>query len=289
MGDVKLPPSSGFIVSFPAFPTEAGTFQNPFDGKCVVDSDNVVPERREYNNECADRVAVVAENPAIDIEKATEGEDADAPPGPSIATGAVVTWTYRVTNTGDVPLSNVTVIDDRIGDIACPSTFLAPGASMLCTATGIAVEGQYENTGSVNGTSETGTTVSDSDASHYFGIDPKVFDFDGFFPPVRNPPVNNRVNAGSSVPLKFSLGGARGLDIFAPGYPASAQTSCDTNELLDDLEQIKTAGASGLTYDPRSDTYTYVWKTIREWKKTCRRVIVRFVDGSEHAAQFWFK
>ena len=33
----------------------------------------------------------------------------------------------------------------------------------------------------------------------------------------------NIVKAGSAVPLKFSVGGYRGLDIFAAGYPASAR------------------------------------------------------------------
>ena len=38
--------------------------------------------------------------PAIDIEKATNGQDADTPTGPTIQAGADVTWTYVITNTG---------------------------------------------------------------------------------------------------------------------------------------------------------------------------------------------
>jgi len=41
-------------------------------------------------------------NPSIDIEKATNGEDADNPTGPLIPVGDTVTWTYVVTNTGNV-------------------------------------------------------------------------------------------------------------------------------------------------------------------------------------------
>ena len=41
-------------------------------------------------------------NASIDIEKATNGEDADTPTGPKIPVGDAVTWTYVVTNTSNV-------------------------------------------------------------------------------------------------------------------------------------------------------------------------------------------
>jgi hypothetical protein len=41
--------------------------------------------------------------PGIDIEKATNGVDADLPPGPIIPVGGTVTWTYVVTNTETHP------------------------------------------------------------------------------------------------------------------------------------------------------------------------------------------
>ncbi|MDP6350564.1 MAG: hypothetical protein QGG58_12465, partial [Chloroflexota bacterium] len=44
--------------------------------------------------------------PDIDIEKATNGEDADDPTGPLVPVGDAVTWTYVVTNTGNVELTN---------------------------------------------------------------------------------------------------------------------------------------------------------------------------------------
>ena len=71
-----------------------------------------------------------ADQPAIDIEKATNGEDADQPTGPVLEIGQPVTWTYVVTNTGTVTLSDVTVNDDIIGPVSCPQDTLAPGASM---------------------------------------------------------------------------------------------------------------------------------------------------------------
>ncbi len=80
-----------------------------------------------------------------------------------------------------------------------------------------------------------------------------------------------------------------GLDIFADGYPRSSQIACDTSAPLDDIEQTVTAGASGLTYDPAADQYTYAWKTENVWKNTCRQLTVKLRDGTVHRASFRFR
>ncbi len=121
--------------------------------------------------------------PGIDIEKLTEGEDADDPPGPIIVVGGgecltgdcppppvEVTWTYVVTNTGEEPLTGVTVVDDQGVEVVCPTDSLEVGESMTCTATGIAQLGQYANVGTASGTAPDGRVVSDSDPSHYLGV-----------------------------------------------------------------------------------------------------------------------
>ncbi|MBK8799795.1 MAG: hypothetical protein IPM07_27375 [Anaerolineales bacterium] len=61
-----------------------------------------------------------AQTPDIDIIKFTNGADANNPDAagvPVIAPGAPVTWTYRITNTGnvDIPLSEITVTDNIPG------------------------------------------------------------------------------------------------------------------------------------------------------------------------------
>jgi hypothetical protein len=115
--------------------------------------------------------------PAIDIEKATNGVDADDPASaPLIPVGATVTWTYVVTNLGTVTLSNVAVTDNQLGPVNCPLSSLAPagetGSSMTCTAVGTAVEGLYGNIGTASGQGGTTAviTVTDSDPSHYRGV-----------------------------------------------------------------------------------------------------------------------
>jgi len=107
---------------------------------------------------------------AIAIEKRTNGQDADTPPGPTVAVGSTVTWTYLVTNVGNEALSDVTVTDDQGVTVTCPDTTLAVGASMTCTASGTAIPGQYTNIGLATATRETSLdTVIASDPSHYFG------------------------------------------------------------------------------------------------------------------------
>lgn len=120
--------------------------------------------------------------PAIQIEKSTNGEDADEPTGPRIGVGEPVLWEYVVTNIGDMTLINVVVTDDQGVTVSCPKATLAPAEVMTCTASGVAVVGQYANTGTVVGQpidlsgSPRGATVVDSDKSHYYG--------DGDFCPV---------------------------------------------------------------------------------------------------------
>ena len=112
--------------------------------------------------------------PSVDIQKSTNGEDADSAPGPSIVVGAPVTWAYRVTNTGTVNLTGVTVTDDRGVAVNCVGlTSLVAGASMTCTGAGVATLGQDANIGTVRANWAVGGlsgTVTDSNASHYLGV-----------------------------------------------------------------------------------------------------------------------
>jgi hypothetical protein len=118
---------------------------------------------------------------------------------------------------------------------------------------------------------------------------PSLFNFSGFFRPVDNPPTVNVVSAGRAIPVKFSLSGNKGLNIFAAGYPVSQQFVCNNGTPVGGIEQTVTAGGSSLSYDAATDTYTYVWKTENSWEGTCRWLIVKLNDGSDHVAFFQFR
>jgi hypothetical protein len=115
------------------------------------------------------------------------------------------------------------------------------------------------------------------------------YNFNGFFQPVDNLPTLNVVKAGQAVPVKFSLNGDQGLNIFAADYPRSQNIECDLTTVVDGIEVTVTAGSSSLSYDPSTDTYTYVWKTDKAWANKCRQLVVKLNDGTEHVAYFRFK
>src|SRR6202042_3253028 len=51
--------------------------------------------------------------------------------------GDSISYSFRVTNTGNVDLTSLAVSDQTLGDVACPipaAPGLAPGASVTCTS-----------------------------------------------------------------------------------------------------------------------------------------------------------
>jgi hypothetical protein len=116
-----------------------------------------------------------------------------------------------------------------------------------------------------------------------------LFAFSGFFAPVDNLPTINEVKAGRAVPVKFSLDGYQGLNIFAANFPSSQRITCDSGAPVSDVEETVAAGGSALSYDEATDTYTYVWKTDKAWSGTCRQLIVQLADGTFHLASFRLK
>jgi uncharacterized repeat protein (TIGR01451 family) len=169
---------------------------------------------------------------AIRVEKSTNGEDADVPPGPTLIAGlSTVTWTYVVTNPGNFPLSDVVLADDNgtpgnpldffnptyLSGDANNNDLLDPGETWLYQASAIAQTGQYSNMVTATGTAAAvSQTVVDMDRSHYLGLPPdiggrKVHDVNG----------NGVIDAGD-VPLAgwtIQLYRDNGDGVFEPNSP----------------------------------------------------------------------
>ena len=172
LGDLDLGESFGWLDLLSDEPVYVGVrlsangrYGLTMQSWCVPETNQPPPEDPEEPEDPEDPEDPT---PAIDLEKATDGLDADSPAaGPTLTAGDVVTWTYRVTNTGETPLVSIAVTDDEEGVIACPRSTLAAGEAMTCTARGVAVDGMYRNVGTVVGISPAGVVVDDSDPSHY--------------------------------------------------------------------------------------------------------------------------
>jgi hypothetical protein len=117
-----------------------------------------------------------------------------------------------------------------------------------------------------------------------FPVDLQVlYPFGGFQQPIRG--GLNSAQAGANVPVKFDLGGERDSAVLAAGYPVSVQVNCNTLQPIGNATQ--TTSGSGLVWD--GEKYQYNWKTQRNWRNTCRALIVRLDDTSEHVAYFRFE
>lgn len=129
-------------------------------------------------------VAPAAANTSIDIEKHTNGYDADTPEeAPVLQVGDAVVWEYIVTNTGFGPGRDltITVTDDQGVDVICSIDVLEVGETTICYGYGTAEAGLYANVGCVEGVDVRGGVVTDCDPSHYYGENP---------PPPPPPPGN---------------------------------------------------------------------------------------------------
>ncbi len=103
-----------------AQPDEEGSFTMPDHAvTCTITNDRLVPDLEVLKRGWA--------MPTFTQEIAS---------GSPVVSGTTVFWTYEVTNTGETPLTGITVADDQVTNVSCPSTSLAVDASMTCTASG---------------------------------------------------------------------------------------------------------------------------------------------------------
>jgi hypothetical protein len=242
------------------------------------------------NDGCAGSVAV----------NASGSVDADTPD--------TYTITYTATDGTHTATAarTVNVVDNTAPVISCPADIvvtLPPNStSMTVNYPAVTATDSCDSNVLVTSTPASGsvfgvgtTTVNATatdDAGHTASCSFTVtvlYNFTGFFQPIGNLPVVNTVNAGRAIPVKFSLSGDKGLDIFAPNSPSSGPITCNSSDPAVDLQDTLTAGGSSLSYDAAADQYIYVWKTSASWAGTCRQLVVQLKDGSIHRANFRFK
>ena len=209
---------------------------------------------------------------------------------------AVLTATVTIETTPPLinkgnPLPDITVyLPLNSPDMSMAVNFDLPQATDNCTASPTVASSPESGSTFDVGTTTVIVTATDelnNGATATFRVN-VLFTF-AMLPPVDPFPAVNSANAGSAIPVKFSLSGFKGMNVLASGYPASSPVPCGDDEPGPTIEETQTAGGTLLTYDPTTDQYLYIWKTSKDWKRTCRILILRLADGSEHYASFMFR
>jgi uncharacterized repeat protein (TIGR01451 family) len=120
---------SVLVDSIAALPSVDNTAEVPFtdalSGSSRVSTSNTTT------------TAIAPDAPALSI--VTSGSVTPAERQDAAAPGDTIAWSYHVTNTGDVPVSDVTVVDPEGGTITCSPTTLAVGESASCTGTAVRI------------------------------------------------------------------------------------------------------------------------------------------------------
>jgi hypothetical protein len=211
-----------------------------------------------------------------------------------------VTFTCTATSAGGASSQSVTIKRDAtaptLSPAVNPNPIILGGSATVSAGAADALSGLATASCGTLDTSNVGTksvscTASDNagnqaSASASYQV---IYSWSGFMQPVDNLPIVNSVKAGSGVPVKFSLGGSYGLNIFAAGYPKVQTVVCGSGAPIDEIEQTVTAGASSLSYDAASGQYSYTWKTDKSWAGSCRQLTIRLSDGTDHVAMFQFR
>jgi trimeric autotransporter adhesin len=176
--DTSLAPGGSETCTKGGGDATAGEFQNIATATGLPVDNTGAPVGNPLS--ATDTADVFGSAPAITLVKDVNGHNEPNAPGLPVPVGSTVTFTYLVTNTGDVTLGAIEVRDDVLGPITCPKTSLAPSQSQTCTATATAQTGAQTNVGTVTADpvdasgQSIGAETSASDPATYTGMTASV-------------------------------------------------------------------------------------------------------------------
>ncbi len=167
--------SGGPISSMAPGASDTGTYSGTYtltqadiDAGFVENTATVTGTSPSGSNVTDDDKETVTLNRQKAIRLIKTGSITDANGNGCADAGDTITYTFEVTNTGNVTLNNITIDDSKLGlvDFSCGSGSLAPGASRSCTSTYTITQadvdsGNVTNSATVEATAPDSSTVSD--------------------------------------------------------------------------------------------------------------------------------
>ena len=103
------------------------------DNTATVEFTDALSAQSRTSTSNTTTTSITPDAPALSI--VTTGAVTPAERQKAAAPGDTIVWSYAVTNTGDVPLSEVTVVDPEGGVVTCDPVELAVGEIANCTGT----------------------------------------------------------------------------------------------------------------------------------------------------------
>ena len=109
----------------------------------------------------------------LSIVKLTNGEDVSSATELEVPVGSPVTWSYNVSNTGDVVLTDIVVTDDIEGYVGTIGSLGVGESNNSLSLSNTSVAGAYQNNVTAS-TTYNDVEVNASDISYYFGVNASI-------------------------------------------------------------------------------------------------------------------
>ncbi|HLF27798.1 MAG TPA: LamG-like jellyroll fold domain-containing protein [Anaerolineae bacterium] len=179
--------------------------------------------------------ASTAANPALDIAKTPDTQ--------VILSGSTVTFTLAVTNTGDVPLTNVMITDPLTPNCAHSFALLTPGQSARYACTRANVTADFTNSASVRGTPPLGADVTASDTAIVDVIRPAL--------DIAKTPDTQAILSGSTVTFTIAVTNTGDVALTGVSVSDALAPNCDRaiGSLNSGQRTSYTCTRSGVTAD----------------------------------------
>ena len=118
-------PAGGGITCTGTYTVTQSDLDNGIAARNITGSSRAENGNQTVNTNSVRVTVDVTQSPAITMQYS-------AAPNPATTLGAVITYTYTLTNTGNVTLTSPSITDTKVTGVTCPGS-IAVGASVTCT------------------------------------------------------------------------------------------------------------------------------------------------------------